>query len=533
MIRHYLTLLKQAEEFSKLNGCRIVECFSQDKNSFVIGLYDGEEIRHLYFSGDTRLGCIYLKRNFKRAKKNSADLMQKLLGQELQDVRIADNDRIVIFKTNDYFINIILFGGSKNNVIVTNKNNRIIDAFKSADKINGQKLTSNARDSDFKSDGLTVGEYIDKFDFTLGKHYIKQFLTANEIDAATLWDSIPEVSQSEMLNNLAHFKNEILDSNVYCLLENQSGDLLFSLIELNGWEVIEKFQSINIGIERRVRKDLIEGNLGAEKRIVLKKLISNLKRAERSIADIDKSRENLKRAADYRLWGEMLMSQMNQKDKPGKSIILEDWEGNLIEIKLDDKQTINENAQRYFKKAKDSETNYKIRKEMIPSLTQKAEKIRDMIALIENTDNVKDLTKITGEKSGMNDSENFINERESKFRQFDLGEGYILYVGKNAANNDELTVKFARPNDMWFHARGSSGSHAVLRLNKDQKPPKYILQKAASVAAYYSGAKNGKYVPVAYCLKKFVHKPKGANVGAVVVRREEVIMVEPSLPVQD
>jgi len=118
----------------------------------------------------------------------------------------------------------------------------------------------------------------------------------------------------------------------------------------------------------------------------------------------------------------------------------------------------------------------------------------------------------------------------TKYRQFDLGEGFILYVGKNAANNDELTMHFAKPNDIWMHARGSSGSHAVLRINKDQRPPKQILQKAASITAYYSGAKKAKWTPVAYTYKKYVHKPKGANPGSVVISREEVIMAEPKLP---
>ena len=133
-------------------------------------------------------------------------------------------------------------------------------------------------------------------------------------------------------------------------------------------------------------------------------------------------------------------------------------------------------------------------------------------------------------KDLLNTPENKQDEPASRFRVFDLGEGYILYVGKSAANNDELTVKFAKPNDLWFHARGSSGSHAVLRLNKEEKPPKFILQKAASIAAYYSGSKNAKYTPVCYTYKKYVHKPKGSNPGSVTISREEVIMVEPKLP---
>ena len=134
-----------------------------------------------------------------------------------------------------------------------------------------------------------------------------------------------------------------------------------------------------------------------------------------------------------------------------------------------------------------------------------------------------------GHELGINFQDNKM-EKEDKFRKFELDDGFVAYAGKNAANNDELTMKFAKPNDMWFHARGSSGSHVVVPLNKDQKLPKKILEQAAGVAAYYSGAKNAKYTPVAYCLKKFVRKPKGSHPGSVTIARETVILAEPKLP---
>ena len=120
---------------------------------------------------------------------------------------------------------------------------------------------------------------------------------------------------------------------------------------------------------------------------------------------------------------------------------------------------------------------------------------------------------------------------ESPYRVFHLEDDYVLYVGKNAANNDQLTMKFAKQNDWWFHARGSSGSHCVLRGGDPKKKPhKRILEAAGAIAAYYSGSRNASWTPVVYTQRKYVRKPKGANVGAVVLEREEVIMVKPGLP---
>jgi predicted ribosome quality control (RQC) complex YloA/Tae2 family protein len=75
-----------------------------------------------------------------------------------------------------------------------------------------------------------------------------------------------------------------------------------------------------------------------------------------------------------------------------------------------------------------------------------------------------------------------------------------------------------------------SGSHAVLKGVTGTKPPKPVLEAAAAITAYYSGARNASYVPVVYTQRKYVRKPKGAAVGAVVLEREDVVMVKPALP---
>jgi predicted ribosome quality control (RQC) complex YloA/Tae2 family protein len=123
------------------------------------------------------------------------------------------------------------------------------------------------------------------------------------------------------------------------------------------------------------------------------------------------------------------------------------------------------------------------------------------------------------------------HQKTTRFREFPLDDEHTLYVGKTAADNDELTLRFAKPNDYWFHARGVPGSHAVLRSpSKDKKPPKNIIEQAAAIAAYFSKARNAKMSPVAYTQKKYIRKPKGAAVGAVILEREEVLMVRPHVP---
>ena len=111
------------------------------------------------------------------------------------------------------------------------------------------------------------------------------------------------------------------------------------------------------------------------------------------------------------------------------------------------------------------------------------------------------------------------------FRVIPLSPTVTLLVGKNAENNELLTFSHTNPNDIWLHARGSAGSHCVL---KGAKPDQLnLIRKAAEIAAWYSAAKHSKLVPVIYTQKKYVRHGKKLAVGQVIVEREEVVMVKP------
>lgn len=95
-------------------------------------------------------------------------------------------------------------------------------------------------------------------------------------------------------------------------------------------------------------------------------------------------------------------------------------------------------------------------------------------------------------------------------------------------SNDYLSLKFGKGNDYWFHVKGNSGSHVVIKGPEgEEKPPKEIISAAASLAAYYSKEKNGKKVSVIYTQCKYVKKSRSDNPGTVNVTKENSISVAP------
>ncbi|MEM7437178.1 MAG: NFACT RNA binding domain-containing protein [Myxococcota bacterium] len=116
-------------------------------------------------------------------------------------------------------------------------------------------------------------------------------------------------------------------------------------------------------------------------------------------------------------------------------------------------------------------------------------------------------------------------EARSPYREFIGHLGMPILVGRNAADNDRLTLRVARPHDLWLHARGVTGAHVVVPLDKGKSCAAETLVDAATLAAYFSDLRGEPLVEVLYTPRRFVHKRKGAPVGAVSLRREKVMAV--------
>jgi predicted ribosome quality control (RQC) complex YloA/Tae2 family protein len=261
-----------------------------------------------------------------------------------------------------------------------------------------------------------------------------------------------------------------------------------------------------------------------------------LTKAERALEHIRRDTSGGERAMERRIQAELLLSQPNVHQKGLESLLVQHWDASgtetMLEIRINPALSLRENAEEFFAKASRAADAVKRRTAREHAYEGEIKRLR---ALQER------LTTITTESECemmMNDLQKNApdtsqHKKTTRFREFPLDEAHTLYVGKTAADNDELTVRFAKPQDYWFHARGVPGSHAVLRTSNNsqkQKPPKLVMEQAAAIAAYFSKARNAKLAPVAYTQKKYVRKPKGAAVGAVVIEREEVIMVRPHVP---
>jgi len=123
-----------------------------------------------------------------------------------------------------------------------------------------------------------------------------------------------------------------------------------------------------------------------------------------------------------------------------------------------------------------------------------------------------------------------VTENAAVYRHF-IVDKWDIYIGKNDKQNDELTVCFGRPSDIWMHVASHAGSHVVIRReNETAWPPQSILETAASLAAWFSKARNASLVKVHVTEIRFVQKLKNAPAGEVHIRKFKTLRVKPLSP---
>lgn len=484
MIRHYLTLEHLAHALhQRLAGARLLEAFSQERHVLTLCFLKDEAEIVITVSVDPTYGTILERTNIRRARSNTLDRFTMLCGLRCAHVTKHAEDRIISFWFDGYVMHALLFGSGHGNIVVT-RDGIIVDALTNSKQLVGTAFSVP------KATTPPLGHV-----YEAERHYVA------DVEAACR------------------------ASTTYYVLQ-RGDEVVFALLPLHGWDVVEQYDDINAALRRTVGMRRTRARITSLRTQLQTELRRRITRTERSLRGMQSDMANIDRTAMYRQYGDLLMAQGTDVQMDGDRIVIEDADGNPIAINIDAKRTLIENATSYYAKAKQSVQAAAERHRRIPVFEQRVSDLHADLATAEQTTDEQILKRLI---------ERYMHDRTqedttSVYRTFVLNDTYTLYVGRNAANNDELTMRFAKQNDWWLHARGVSGSHAVLRGGGNERPPKDILERAAAIAAYYSQARNASYTPVIYTQRKYVRKPKGANVGAVVVEREQVLMVKPFLP---
>ena len=235
-----------------------------------------------------------------------------------------------------------------------------------------------------------------------------------------------------------------------------------------------------------------------------------------------------------RHYGELITAFIHTIPKKTDRVVLPDFYNNntKIEIPLDPELTPAENAQKYFKGYNKAKRAYIALQEQTKANEEDITYLDSVLAAITSVTDESDIAEIRAElaltgflkKRHQNSKKN--QQKKSEPLHYRSTDGFDIYVGKNNTQNDELTLRFARPADIWLHSKEIAGSHVIISGGGRQIPDQTILE-GAKIAAYHSKARAGGQVPVDYCPRKNVRKPKNAKPGFVIYDFYNTVYVTP------
>jgi predicted ribosome quality control (RQC) complex YloA/Tae2 family protein len=259
-----------------------------------------------------------------------------------------------------------------------------------------------------------------------------------------------------------------------------------------------------------------------------------LSKIERRIVSLSEDLCSAERADEYRHAGGLILAHLGQLTTGIKIADLADYDGNVITVQLDPQRSPVQNAERYFKKYKKAKAGREVIATRLGQSRKEASYLKSVSIDIEHAQDDDALVRIHAELV----ARNYIMQSKNKagtdktepkaesFRQV-LYLGWEILVGKSALGNDYITMKLARPDDLWLHAEGMPGSHVLIRNPGRADIPQDVFMKAAALAAYHSKGRKSAKVPVAYARARFVKKPRGAKPGLVILLQRKVVTAMP------
>ena len=336
-------------------------------------------------------------------------------------------------------------------------------------------------------------------------------------------DTANELEKILVSDKLSTFRNFFSQETKPCLTETSFSPIPFAN------QVGEPFTSLSDLLDTYYKDKAERDRVKQQASELIRRVENELQKNRHKLKKQEKELLATDDAEEFRQKGELLTTFLHQVPNDQDQVILENYYTNQpITIALDKALTPNQNAQRYFKR-------YQKLKEAVKYLTDLIEETKATILYLESVETVlnqaglEEIAEIREEliQTG------FIRRRQrekiqkrKKPEQYLASDGKtIIYVGRNNLQNEELTFKIARKEELWFHAKDIPGSHVVISGNLD--PSDEVKTDAAELAAYFSQGRLSNLVQVDMIEVKKLNKPTGGKPGFVTYTGQKTLRVTP------
>ena len=497
----------------KLKNTRVSSCYSQEKDELLLQFDGSNKLFFIRAHLTGEFSCLSFPADPRRARKNSVDLFPELVGKFFLDAESIPYDRSFVLHFSDSYSLLFKMHGNQANLLLFFKM-KCISLFKKNLKEDWKVTLDNLKQTvewDLPT-FLSQKENLQGYYRFFGKR-VWQYLEGQQF-------SLKEPEEQWKL--MIRMKHE-LENPTYYIFEN-SHLPFFSLLPFP--ENHRLFDDPISALTDFFSTYIHRHSLAKEKDKAQAYCQGQLKGRVDYLKKLQKRLQTLAHGSQYKTWADLIMANLTSIGPGVKKIVLPSFYNpeEAVEIPLKRSLSPQLTAQLYYSKAKSQhkekdhlEGLIRLKKNEISTLTRQ-------LSQLESLEDLKSVRKWV-------ETEKLYPIQQQKalslpYREVEF-DGFKIWIGKNARQNDELTLKFGFKNDLWFHAKDVPGSHVLLKYQSGKIFPRHIMERAAQLAAFYSKRKNESLCPVSMTHKKYVRKRKGDPPGMVVVEREEVLMVRP------
>ena len=540
----------------KTLGGKIQKISQPSKNDLVLNIYSMGISYKLFISANNNEARINLtEKKYENPEKpdNFCMVLRKHIGQgKIIDIKQYGLDRVIEisiasidemgFDTSKKLIIEIM--GRHSNIILTDDSYKIIDAIK---RVNDQmssvrQIFPSLAYERIKSDKIDISEnnfsedifaisskipdgfepykifytYYEGFSPIVGKELIHR---AN-IDPRLNWGLVSESDKEELNKILYKLRDDIVENKLESYAYRDERKIkeyhTLRLTHLNFTE--SKYELMSEAIDNFYSVNKSNDRLDQMKSSLIKKINSHKKSVNKKIKILNDNISKEAQAENSKKKADLLAANLYRINDKSKEIELEDFynDNNLIKISLNPMKTPWENIDEYYNRAKKIKAAIVYAKNDLPKQENLLSYLNQLEDFVNRSNSISDLEEIREEmvdnklikKKGRNKKKS----KPSRPFHYKTENGSDIYVGKNSKQNDYITLKVARKEDLWFHVKDSPGSHVILKTDKifDED-----IKKAAYLAALNSSLASANKVDVDYTEKKNVNKAKGAKDGMV------------------
>ena len=367
--------------------------------------------------------------------------------------------------------------------------------------------------------------------FTIKDEKLFEILQTQELTARNIQilfqglgrDTANELENLLVNDKLSNFRNFFKQETKPCLTDKSFSCVPFSNAIDGHFSSLS--QLLDVFYKDKAERDRVKQQASE----LIRRVENELQKNRQKLRKQEKELQATENAEEFRQKGELLTTFLHQVPNDQDQVVLDNYYTNQpITIALDKALTPNQNAQKYFKR-------YQKLKEAVKYLTELIEETKATILYLESVETVLNqagLDEITEIREELIQT-GFIRRRQrEKIQKRKKPEKYlasdgktIILVGRNNLQNEELTFKIARKEELWFHAKDIPGSHVVISGNLN--PSDEVKTDAAELAAYYSKGRLSNLVQVDMIEVKKLNKPTGGKPGFVTYTGQKTLRVTP------